>query len=99
MMQHRVVGLRRSGSPDQFERVAAKKLREPLPRASDRGIRAAANAMRAGGIANEFLDGIQPGLTRDWQHRCCGVVVEVDHAPGGNSLKVNHRTSSFSSPI
>src|SRR5882724_7045952 len=85
MMQYGVVGLRRSGSPDQVERVAPEKVREPLPGAGDGCVRSAADAMGTGGVANEVLDGIQPGLPRYWQHCCCGVVVEVDHSAGGNS--------------
>ena len=80
MMQHRVVGLRRSGSPDQVERVAAENVRNPLPHAGDSCVRAAADTMGTGGIADEFLSGVQPGLPRFRQHRCCCVVVEVDHA-------------------
>src|SRR5438309_1959514 len=79
MMQHGVVGLRRSGSPDQVEGVAPEKVREPLPCAGNGRVRTAADAMGTGGIANESLRRFQPGLPRLRQHRCCGVVVEVNH--------------------
>src|SRR5438046_2941804 len=53
MMKHRVVRLRRTGSPDDIQRVAAEKFRQPLTRLGDRRVRAAADAARPGPVDEE----------------------------------------------
>jgi hypothetical protein len=77
MMQNGVIGFRGAGSPDQVERVTPEKFRESLPRAGDGCVCAAADAMGTGGITDESLSRLQPGLPRFRQHQRRCVVVEV----------------------
>ena len=81
-MNRGVVGLGRAGGPDDVEGVAAEKRGELLAGVRERGVRARADAVRAGGIADESLACDEPRLARDGRERRGGVVVEINHRGG-----------------
>lgn len=69
VLHHRVGGFGGAARPDQIQRVTAKDLRERFPRCFDRTVGALADAMKAGGVADELVGGVEPGFLRDRQHR------------------------------
>src|ERR1043166_1815494 len=78
-MKHLVVRFGGSGRPHDVARMAAQHSRQPRPRIVQGAVRPAAHAMRAGGIAYEFLRRVQPCLPRGGMQRSRGVVVEISH--------------------
>src|SRR5207244_4444157 len=79
MTKNHVVRLGGPARPHDVHRIAAEKTGELLARALQRGVRPRAEPMRAGGIADELLRRLEPGLFRLRQQRRGGVVIEVEH--------------------
>src|SRR5262245_48737077 len=97
MVQHHVVGFGRAGSPYDVKRIAAKNSREPLASLVQRRIRACADAVRTGRIADEPVGGIKPCLASLGQQGRGGVMIEVSHHKCSPRASSNWRRKSLSS--
>lgn len=79
VMEEQVIGFGGAGGPDDLVGMTSNELGEPGAGVVESGIGAAAEAVWAGGVADEPFGGIEPSGAGHGMERGSGVVIEVKH--------------------